>query len=142
MAIDSLRLGNGRSFVILEKGRRVGGTWSDNEYPGCCCDVWSHFYRCPSVQIQAGRESILHNPKSNDTWPMWLASTMWSAISVSTQLSRDVLSILRLASGPQQRAKDRAGHRPFTRDLSFLQLANSTCHDTRTYQDLIVLRGK
>lgn len=39
-----IRLNNNRSFKILEKGRRVGGTWSDNEYPGCCCDVWSHLY--------------------------------------------------------------------------------------------------
>lgn len=50
-AIDMIRLGKGRSFVIVEKGRRVGGTWSDNEYPGCCCDVWSHLYSlsfCPN----------------------------------------------------------------------------------------------
>jgi cation diffusion facilitator CzcD-associated flavoprotein CzcO len=62
VAIDMLRQGNGRNFVILEKGHRVGGTWSDNEYPGACCDgmcyvpnvftdvmanpliVWSHLY--------------------------------------------------------------------------------------------------
>jgi cation diffusion facilitator CzcD-associated flavoprotein CzcO len=44
VGIDMIRLGNGRNFVILEKGYRVGGTWSDNEYPGCCCDVWSHLY--------------------------------------------------------------------------------------------------
>ncbi|CAK1356653.1 unnamed protein product [Cercospora beticola] len=44
LAIDMMRLGNGDNFVIIEKGRRVGGTWSDNEYPGCCCDVWSHLY--------------------------------------------------------------------------------------------------
>lgn len=44
VAIDMIRLGNGRNFVILEKGHRVGGTWSDNIYPGCCCDVWSHLY--------------------------------------------------------------------------------------------------
>jgi len=44
IGIDMIRLGNGKNFVILEKGHRVGGTWSDNEYPGCCCDVWSHLY--------------------------------------------------------------------------------------------------
>ncbi len=26
-------------LVILEKGAKVGGTWRDNIYPGCCCDV-------------------------------------------------------------------------------------------------------
>jgi cation diffusion facilitator CzcD-associated flavoprotein CzcO len=38
VAIDMIRQSNGRNFVILEKGHRVGGTWSDNEYPGACCD--------------------------------------------------------------------------------------------------------
>lgn len=39
-----IRQGNGRRFVILEKNTQVGGTWNDNRYPGCCCDVWSHLY--------------------------------------------------------------------------------------------------
>jgi cation diffusion facilitator CzcD-associated flavoprotein CzcO len=35
----------GRSrFVILEQGERVGGTWRDNSYPGCACDVPAHLY--------------------------------------------------------------------------------------------------
>ena len=33
-----------RSFVILEKSNRVGGTWRDNSYPGCSCDVAARFY--------------------------------------------------------------------------------------------------
>lgn len=31
-------------FVILEKADDVGGTWRDNTYPGCACDVPSHLY--------------------------------------------------------------------------------------------------
>src|SRR6059058_3136341 len=31
-------------FVILERGDDVGGTWRDNTYPGCACDVPSHLY--------------------------------------------------------------------------------------------------
>ena len=31
-------------FVILEKANDVGGTWRDNQYPGCACDVPSHLY--------------------------------------------------------------------------------------------------
>jgi cation diffusion facilitator CzcD-associated flavoprotein CzcO len=31
-------------FVVLEKGDDVGGTWRDNTYPGCACDVESHLY--------------------------------------------------------------------------------------------------
>ncbi|MGW6915248.1 flavin-containing monooxygenase [Kitasatospora sp. NPDC054939] len=31
-------------FVILERADSVGGTWRDNSYPGCACDVPSHLY--------------------------------------------------------------------------------------------------
>jgi cation diffusion facilitator CzcD-associated flavoprotein CzcO len=31
-------------FVILERAGDVGGTWRDNSYPGCACDVPSHLY--------------------------------------------------------------------------------------------------
>jgi cation diffusion facilitator CzcD-associated flavoprotein CzcO len=31
-------------FVILEKGADLGGTWRDNQYPGCACDVPSPLY--------------------------------------------------------------------------------------------------
>jgi cation diffusion facilitator CzcD-associated flavoprotein CzcO len=33
-----------RSFVVLEKAHEVGGTWRDNTYPGCACDVASPLY--------------------------------------------------------------------------------------------------
>lgn len=33
-----------RSFVVLERAEEVGGTWRDNIYPGCACDVPSHLY--------------------------------------------------------------------------------------------------
>ena len=32
------------SFVIFERANEVGGTWRDNTYPGCACDVPSHLY--------------------------------------------------------------------------------------------------
>lgn len=34
----------GIKFTILEKGSSLGGTWHDNLYPGCACDVPSHLY--------------------------------------------------------------------------------------------------
>ena len=36
-------------FTILEKGSSLGGTWHENLYPGCACDVPSHLYRCHNV---------------------------------------------------------------------------------------------
>lgn len=31
-------------FVVLERAADVGGTWRDNRYPGCACDVPSRLY--------------------------------------------------------------------------------------------------
>ncbi|MGD0243007.1 MAG: NAD(P)/FAD-dependent oxidoreductase [Streptosporangiaceae bacterium] len=31
-------------FIILDKGDDLGGTWRDNQYPGCACDVPSPLY--------------------------------------------------------------------------------------------------
>ncbi|WP_240123319.1 NAD(P)/FAD-dependent oxidoreductase [Streptomyces sp. MUM 136J] len=31
-------------FAVLERAGSVGGTWRDNSYPGCACDVPSHLY--------------------------------------------------------------------------------------------------
>ncbi len=32
------------SFMIFERAAEVGGTWRDNVYPGCACDIPSHLY--------------------------------------------------------------------------------------------------
>ena len=31
-------------FVVIERATDLGGTWRDNVYPGCTCDVPSHLY--------------------------------------------------------------------------------------------------
>ena len=33
-----------QDIVIFERAGEVGGTWRDNTYPGCACDVQSHLY--------------------------------------------------------------------------------------------------
>ncbi|NBF04140.1 alpha/beta hydrolase fold domain-containing protein [Pseudomonas sp. Fl5BN2] len=43
MAI-ALRKAGVSQFIVLEKGRDVGGVWRDNTYPGAACDVPSHLY--------------------------------------------------------------------------------------------------
>src|SRR3954468_4110048 len=43
MAAELKRCGND-DFVILERANDVAGTWRDNTYPGCACDVPSHLY--------------------------------------------------------------------------------------------------
>ena len=42
-AIRLLQSGE-RDLVVLEKADRIGGTWRDNTYPGCTCDVPSVLY--------------------------------------------------------------------------------------------------
>lgn len=65
MAIDLLTNRKVKSFIIIEKGGGFGGTWRDNKFPGCCCDVWSHLY-CYSFEqnpdwsrAYPGQEEIL-----------------------------------------------------------------------------------
>ncbi|GAA4133449.1 NAD(P)/FAD-dependent oxidoreductase [Actinomadura keratinilytica] len=43
MAVQLKRHGF-HDFVVLEKSQALGGTWHDNTYPGCACDVPSHMY--------------------------------------------------------------------------------------------------
>ncbi len=33
-----------KDFVVLERAADIGGTWRDNTYPGCACDIPSHLY--------------------------------------------------------------------------------------------------
>lgn len=43
MAIGLKKAGR-HDFVVLEKAAEVGGTWRENTYPGCACDIPSHLY--------------------------------------------------------------------------------------------------
>ncbi|QDV23262.1 flavin-containing monooxygenase [Aureliella helgolandensis] len=43
MGIRLLKAGI-RSFTILEKAEKIGGTWRENTYPGLKCDVPAHMY--------------------------------------------------------------------------------------------------
>jgi len=43
MAI-ALRRAGMNSFVLLERADDIGGTWRDNIYPGCACDIPSMLY--------------------------------------------------------------------------------------------------
>src|SRR5262249_41907328 len=43
MGVNLLKAGR-TNFVIIEKNDDVGGTWKENNYPGCACDIPSHLY--------------------------------------------------------------------------------------------------
>ncbi len=40
----TLRRAGQRDFVILDRAEEVGGTWRENTYPGCACDIPSALY--------------------------------------------------------------------------------------------------
>ena len=40
----ALRRAGVEDVVVLEKADTLGGTWRDNTYPGCACDIPSHMY--------------------------------------------------------------------------------------------------
>ncbi|KAH7405951.1 hypothetical protein DE146DRAFT_779382, partial [Phaeosphaeria sp. MPI-PUGE-AT-0046c] len=44
LAVQIIRKFGVRNFELIEKSEDVGGTWLANTYPGCGCDVASHFY--------------------------------------------------------------------------------------------------
>ncbi|CAI6335770.1 unnamed protein product [Periconia digitata] len=44
LAVQLIRKYGIRNFELVEKTDDVGGTWFQNKYPGCGCDVASHFY--------------------------------------------------------------------------------------------------
>ncbi|KAL6712455.1 hypothetical protein ACN47E_000332 [Coniothyrium glycines] len=44
LAVQMVRKYGIRNFELIEKSEDVGGTWLANTYPGCGCDVASHFY--------------------------------------------------------------------------------------------------
>ncbi|KAJ8117989.1 hypothetical protein OPT61_g927 [Boeremia exigua] len=44
LAVQIIRKYGVHNFELIEKSNDVGGTWLQNTYPGCGCDVASHFY--------------------------------------------------------------------------------------------------
>jgi len=53
----------GQRFKILDRGKTVGGTWRDNTYPGCACDVPSHLYSLSFAQNPDWTRSYPRQPE-------------------------------------------------------------------------------
>jgi cation diffusion facilitator CzcD-associated flavoprotein CzcO len=62
MAIQLKRDGRD-DFVVLEKADDVGGTWRDNTYPGCACDIQSHMYSFSFAQNPDWSRSFSPQPE-------------------------------------------------------------------------------
>ena len=65
MADRLLREGRGGDILVVEAGDEVGGTWRDNTYPGCACDVPTSLYSLsghahPDWSHSFGRQGEIH----------------------------------------------------------------------------------
>jgi cation diffusion facilitator CzcD-associated flavoprotein CzcO len=58
-----LRHDGNRDFVIFERERDIGGTWRDNSYPGCACDVPSNLYSWSFAQNPTWSRSFSRQPE-------------------------------------------------------------------------------
>lgn len=80
------------NYKIIEKASRVGGTWRENTYPGCGCDVpsslysysfapsakWSHlFARQPEILSYLEEVSETFDVKSRIEFDTELTNAMW-----------------------------------------------------------------
>ena len=61
-----LRQAGMTDFVILERAASVGGTWRDNTYPGCACDVPSHLYSFSFAPNPGWAHSFSRQPEIRD----------------------------------------------------------------------------
>src|SRR4051794_36848313 len=73
-AAIKLREAGFTDYAVLEKAGNVGGTWRDNTYPGCACDVpsslysfsfalnpdWSRFF-APQPEIERYLDRVAHD---------------------------------------------------------------------------------
>ncbi|MAL98451.1 MAG: 4-hydroxyacetophenone monooxygenase [Alteromonadaceae bacterium] len=79
-------------FVVLERNDKVGGTWYNNRYPGCACDVQSHLYSfsfepnaswsrmfATQPEIQAYMEGCAerHNLARKIRFQTWVTQARW-----------------------------------------------------------------
>ncbi len=56
-----------RDFVVFERESDIGGTWRDNSYPGCACDVPSNLYSWSFAQNPTWSRSFSRQRRSTRT---------------------------------------------------------------------------
>jgi len=53
-------------FVVLERAGELGGTWRDNSYPGCACDIPSVLYSWTAEQNPRWTRAFAGQPEILD----------------------------------------------------------------------------
>ena len=89
-----LRESGVESLLIFERGDEVGGTWRDNVYPGCACDVPSHMY---SFSFAPNTRWTRPYPQQQEIQDYILRVTDTYALRPLIRFNADVLSLRWLA---------------------------------------------
>ncbi|TDU31071.1 cation diffusion facilitator CzcD-associated flavoprotein CzcO [Panacagrimonas perspica] len=76
-------------FVILERAADVGGTWRDNNYPGCACDVQSHLY---SFSFEQNPDWSRMFAKQGEIWAYLRACSEKHGLAPHLRFGADVTS--------------------------------------------------
>jgi cation diffusion facilitator CzcD-associated flavoprotein CzcO len=63
----------GFSYRVLEQAAEVGGTWRDNTYPGCGCDIPAPLYSFSFAQ-RAGWSKLFAGQPEIQTYLRWVAA--------------------------------------------------------------------
>jgi cation diffusion facilitator CzcD-associated flavoprotein CzcO len=89
-------------FLVFERAQSLGGTWRDNSYPGCACDVESHLYSFsfapnprwsrmfspqPEIQAYLLRVAEQHGVLSHLRYGHELLDASWDAAASRWRLS-------------------------------------------------------
>jgi len=82
-----LALRGERRFRILEKAAEIGGTWRDNTYPGCACDIPSPLY---SLSFEPNRDWTRLYPTQPEIWSYMRAAVDRHGLRAQTWLNAEV----------------------------------------------------
>ncbi|WP_433252784.1 flavin-containing monooxygenase [Streptosporangium sp. CA-135522] len=77
-------------FVILEKAADLGGTWRDNTYPGCACDVPSPMYSF-SFELNPGW-SRMFSPQA-EIWDYMRACVAKYGLAAHFRFGKEVVGL-------------------------------------------------
>ena len=86
-------------FFIAEQAQTLGGTWRDNHYPGCACDVQSHVYSFSFAPNPSGHASSRRKRRSAHTWSTAPRASGWRRTCGSAWASRGPCSMSRSNAG-------------------------------------------
>jgi cation diffusion facilitator CzcD-associated flavoprotein CzcO len=75
-------------FLVFEQADDVGGTWRDNTYPGCACDVPSHLYSFSFARNPGWSDTFSGQP---EIWAYLRATAVRFGVTPHLRLGHELL---------------------------------------------------